>query len=203
MPGPKQKILHLLKTKGAQTSPELARRLDVTAVAVRQHLGVLMDDDLVAFRDEPKGVGRPRRIWELTRKSDGRFPDSHGELALGMIDAVRRAFGEQGIERLIRERTKAQAAAYKKRMPDDLAGRVRMLAKIRTEEGYLAESKKERDGSFTLIENHCPICAAAEACQGLCAGELDLFRRVLGRGIKVERTEHLFDGQRRCVYRIA
>ncbi|MHC4953684.1 MAG: helix-turn-helix transcriptional regulator [Planctomycetota bacterium] len=202
MPGPKEKILHLLKTKGPQSSPDLAARLDVTSMAVRQHLGGLRDDGLVDFRDEPKGVGRPRRIWELTRASADRFPDSHDELALGMIDAVRRAFGAEGLEKLIRERVNAQAAAYRARMPDDLPGRVRMLSRIRSEEGYLAECKKEKDGSWTLAENHCPICAAAEVCQGLCAGELDLFRRVLGRGVKVERTEHLLDGARRCVYRI-
>jgi predicted ArsR family transcriptional regulator len=171
-------------------------------MAVRQHLGGLQDESLVDFRDEANGVGRPRRIWGLTRASAARFPDSHGELAVGMIEAVRKAFGATGIEKLIRERVNTQAAEYRKRMPDDLPGRVRMLARIRTDEGYLAESQKEPDGSFTLVENHCPICAAAEVCQGLCAGELDLFRRVLGRGVKVERTEHLLDGQRRCVYRI-
>jgi len=202
VPGPKDRILHLLKTKGPQTSSDLAKRLDVTPVAIRQHLGGLMDDGLVDYRDEAKGVGRPSRIWDLTKASAARFPDSHGELAVGMIEAVRKAFGPEGIDKLIRERTNAQAAEYRKHMPDDLRGRVRALARLRTEEGYLAESRKEADGSFTLIENHCPICAAAEVCQGLCAGEMELFRRVLGRGVKVERTEHLLDGQRRCVYRI-
>ena len=203
VPGPKDKILHLLKTKGPQTSSELAQRLGVTSMAVRQHLGGLAEEGLVVFRDEAQGVGRPRRIWTLTKASSARFPDSHGELAVGMIEAVRKAFGAEGIDRLIRERVKSQAAQYRKRMPDDLPGRVRTLARIRTEEGYLAESRKESDGSFTLVENHCPICAAAEICQGLCAGELDLFRRALsGRGVKVERTEHLLDGQRHCVYRI-
>jgi predicted ArsR family transcriptional regulator len=33
---------------------------------------------------------------------------------------------------------------------------------LRTEEGYMAEFEAEPDGSFLLIENHCPICAAAK-----------------------------------------
>jgi len=201
VPGPRDRILHLLKTKGAQTSTELGKRLGVTAVAARQHLGKLAGEGLVRYEDVAEGVGRPRRVWELTKASEGRFPDSHGELAVGMIDAVRKAFGNEGIDALIRERTKAQAKAYRRRMPGDLDGRVRELARIRSEEGYLAEARKRRDGSWILVENHCPICAAAEFCQGLCAGELDLFRRVLGA--KVERTEHMLDGARRCVYRIA
>ena len=83
-----------------------------------------------------------------------------------------------------------------------LRQRVKALTRLRTEEGYMAETRRNKDGSFTLIENHCPICAAAELCQGLCSGELELFTKALGKGVQVERTEHLMDGARRCVYRI-
>jgi predicted ArsR family transcriptional regulator len=58
-----------------------------------------------------------------------------------------------------------------------------------------------KDGSFLLIENHCPICAAATACTGLCARELEVFQRVLGQ-VTIERTEHILAGARRCVYRV-
>ncbi|MDQ3753204.1 MAG: MarR family transcriptional regulator, partial [Acidobacteriota bacterium] len=71
-----------------------------------------------------------------------------------------------------------------------------------TEEGYMAEVKSEDGGSYLLVENHCPICAAANACQGFCATELDLFRSVLGPGVEVERVEHIVSGDRRCAYRV-
>ncbi|HEV2310721.1 MAG TPA: hypothetical protein VGU73_09365, partial [Acidimicrobiia bacterium] len=53
-----------------------------------------------------------------------------------------------------------------------------------------------------LVEHHCPVCTAAAACTGLCRGELDLFRTVLGDDVEVERTQHLLSGDARCVYRI-
>jgi predicted ArsR family transcriptional regulator len=53
-----------------------------------------------------------------------------------------------------------------------------------------------------LVENHCPICAAARACQNFCRSELDVFRRVLGPDVQVERVEHQLAGARRCAYRI-
>jgi predicted ArsR family transcriptional regulator len=59
------------------------------------------------------------------------------------------------------------------------------------------------DGSVLLVENHCPICAAARVCQNFCRSELDVFSRVLGPSVRVERTEHQVAGGRRCVYRIA
>ncbi|MES2724598.1 MAG: MarR family transcriptional regulator, partial [Pseudomonadota bacterium] len=55
---------------------------------------------------------------------------------------------------------------------------------------------------FLLVENHCPICAAAAACQGFCRAELMVFRAVLGPGVHIERTDHILAGARRCAYRI-
>ena len=66
----------------------------------------------------------------------------------------------------------------------------------------MAEVTAAPDGSFLLSENHCPICVAARACQGLCRSELALFRAVLGPGVEVERSEHILAGARRCAYRI-
>jgi predicted ArsR family transcriptional regulator len=62
--------------------------------------------------------------------------------------------------------------------------------------------RREGKGVFVLLENHCPICAAATACQGFCSSELELFRSVLGPSVTVERTEHIVGGDRRCAYRI-
>ena len=88
------------------------------------------------------------------------------------------------------------------RPPRRSAKKVQQLAKIRADEGYMAEVKRDGAG-FLFIENHCPICAAATACQGFCASELDLFRSALGPGVSVERAEHIISGDRRCAYRIA
>ena len=43
----------------------------------------------------------------------------------------------------------------------------------------MASSARTKDG-WLLVENHCPICAAAQVCQGLCDGELALFKAALG-----------------------
>jgi predicted ArsR family transcriptional regulator len=67
----------------------------------------------------------------------------------------------------------------------------------------MAEVRAEEEGGgFLLVENHCPICAAANACQGFCSTELDLFRSVLGSGVEVERVEHIVSGDHRCAYRV-
>jgi predicted ArsR family transcriptional regulator len=80
---------------------------------------------------------------------------------------------------------------------------VEALAQLRTREGYMAEWWEEADGTLVLVENHCPICAAATACQNFCRAELDVFRSVLGPHASITRSEHLLSGSRRCAYTIA
>jgi predicted ArsR family transcriptional regulator len=67
----------------------------------------------------------------------------------------------------------------------------------------MAEVESLDDGSFLLIENHCPICTAAQACTGLCARELEVFQTVLGKDVAIERSEHILSGSRRCVYLVS
>jgi predicted ArsR family transcriptional regulator len=199
------RILLQLKTKGPQPAAQIAKRLGVTAMAIRQHLYALRDSGFVTYEDERRNVGRPARIWRITEKAQTRFPDSHAGLTVEMLAIIRATFGERGIDRLMTERTRLQTTVYNERLRTagkSLEARVNALAKIRAEQGYMAEAARQRDGAFLLIENHCPICAAATACQGLCREELVLFSAVLGNDVSVERTDHILAGARRCAYRI-
>ena len=199
------RILYQLKTKGPQTAGPIAAKLGVTPMAVRQHFYRLKQQGLVDYVDERRAVGRPARVWQLTATSASRFSDSHAELTLELIGAVRAAFGESGLERLLHERTKRQKDSYALRMKKAGAGllrRAQALAEIRREQGYMAECAQRRDGSILLMENHCPICAAASSCHGLCREELSLFRSLLGGQARVERFDHILAGARRCAYMI-
>ena len=123
-------------------------------------------------------------------------------LTVSLIDSIRAAVGEEGLEAIVASRTAAQSADYAERLAgadDRLAG----LAEIRTDEGYMAEVIDPGDGrDRLLVEHHCPICEAAETCQGLCRSELEVFQRALGPAFTVAREQHLLSGDERCVYRI-
>ncbi len=196
-------IVRLLKQEGALDSAALARRLKLTPMAVRQHLYELQREKLVSAEERPVPLGRPAKHWQLTRAADRLFPDAYAELTLALIGAVDETLGPSGVQKVIDARLAAQRRGYAARIAPGLSlpGKLRALAKVRTEEGYMAEVR--RDGrAYLFIEHHCPICAAANACQGFCAAELDLFRSVLGRSVTVERAEHIIAGGARCVYRV-
>lgn len=197
-------IVKLLKSDGALDASQMGERLGLTAMAVRQHLYELQREKLVTAKERPAALGRPTKYWHLTREADRLFPDAYAELTVALIDALGDAFGAAGLQQVLDSRGARQMAEYSKRVPSSLPlkEKVHRLARIRTEEGYMAEVKSERNGGFLLVENHCPICAAATACKGFCTTELDLFRKVLGPGVDVERLEHIVSGDRRCAYRI-
>ncbi|MGA9011287.1 MAG: metalloregulator ArsR/SmtB family transcription factor [Acetobacteraceae bacterium] len=197
------RILGLIKRRGPLRSADAAAALGTTAEAARQQLVKLADDGLVEAVTEKQGVGRPARYWHLTPVAHNRFPDTHAELTVRLIDAVRSTLGEAALEQLVRVREEETRRSYAGALSGatTLGARVARLAEVRSREGYMAEWRADGQG-FLLLENHCPICAAATACQGFCRSELDLFRDVLGPGTAVERIEHALAGARRCAYRI-
>ena len=183
---------------------QLAEQLGLTAMAVRQHLYALRQEKLVTSEERPVPLGRPAKYWRLTREADRLFPDAYAELSVALISALGNAFGDAGLTRVLESRSASQRKEYSKQIPASLPLKEKLhkLARIRTEEGYMAEVKPAGRGTFLLVENHCPICAAATACMGFCSTELDLFRAVLGPQAIVERAEHILAGDRRCAYRI-
>jgi predicted ArsR family transcriptional regulator len=199
------RVLYMLKSRGRLGTSTIAHALGITEVGVRQHLAKLQSEGLVAFDDQAGEVGRPKRIWRLTAKGHARFPDTHGDLTVNLIAGIRSVFGEAGLDRLIKQRQEAMVATYRQALEPypDLGDRVRVLARLRSTEGYMAEFEMQGDGSFLLIENHCPICAAAKTCQGFCRSEFELFQAAFGADMSVTRQEHLLSAGRRCVYRIA
>lgn len=194
-------ILYLLKTRGEQTATVLGELLGMTMMGARQLLLSLEQQQLVYSRKKAQGRGRPKLFWSLTDKGHGRFPDRHADLTLSLISGVQQALGQDAMEQLIAVREKQSLQDYQDHLKQHqtLRDKIIALADIRSQEGYMANMKEDEEG-FLLVENHCPICVAAQACQGFCRSELSIFRQCLGAD--VERIEYMLEGARRCAYRI-
>ena len=200
----RQAILRLLKQQGPSDSATLAAQLDISAMAVRQHLYALQTQRLVTYEEEQRPIGRPAKVWCLTPAAESHFPNAHAGLTVNLLNAVEQTFGADGVQRLVTRCAQQQVADYRSRVPARSSFRARLeaLVSIRNEEGFMAEVQFQADGSFLLIENHCPISAAAKVCPRLCDAEMEVFHAILGEGVTIERAEHMVAGARRCVYRI-
>jgi predicted ArsR family transcriptional regulator len=200
-----ERLLYLVKTKGPQTSASLAAQLQITGEAVRQQVTRLAVEGLVVSDLERSGVGRPKKIWKLTPAGEAKFPDRHAFVTIQLIHSIREQLGEAALDRIIEARARETEQSYSAELATakNLEEKVRRLAAIRAREGYMADWRKESDGSFLLLENHCPICVAATACQGFCRTELATFQKTLGGdSVEISRAEHILEGARRCAYKI-
>src|ERR1700730_4129591 len=202
---PADRLLFLLKTRGPQTAADLGRRLQITSEAARQQLLRLSAEGRVYTKSEVGGVGRPAQVYHLAPAAQRQFPDTHAELTAQLIGEIREVLGEAAMEKLIEVRETGLRKRYDALLSGEksLARKIARLAEIRNKEGYMANWEKEKGESYLLVENHCPICAAATACTGFCRSEKAIFEQVLGRNVRVERVEHLLAGSRRCAYRIS
>jgi len=199
-----RRIVDHLKRSGPCSTTHVAEALGVTTQAVRPQLAELEDRGLVSAEPTATGTrGRPPTGWALTALAIDLFPDRHSDLTVELIDAMKATLGEEAFEAVLAVRDATQLETVRNNTPQGagVAERTRILADHRTRQGYMAEVIEDGDDLF-LVEHHCPVCAAATACQGLCSNELKLFQDAMGSDVDVERTQHLLSGDERCVYRI-
>jgi len=197
------KIIQLLKQHGELTAKNLATKLDLTTMGVRQHMLSLEETGKIRFEDKKALRGRPARFWSLTEMSNAHFSDKHEELTVQLIESVKNVFGDSGLDKLINDRENKTLLQYQKILQGKhtLFDKLTTIAEIRSEEGYMA-TIEETDGYYWLMENHCPICAAATKCLNFCRSELNLFQILLSGVATITREEHIVEGARRCAYRV-
>lgn len=199
-----ERILVFLKQQGPKTSQQLAEQLSLTSMGIRKHLLLMREEGRVTDYSVAEKQGRPSQFWQLTDQGHAQFPDRHSELTVTMIETIRSVYGEEGLDKLITKREQETIQQYKTQLDPltSLSKKVQTLVKLRTDEGYMAVAERDNNGDYWLYENHCPICSAANSCMNFCRSELDIFQAVFGNTVKIERTDHILAGARRCAYKI-
>ena len=198
---PKKKLLYYLKVMQQARLQELAKSMKISKMAVHKHLTQLQKRGLVENIELREGVGRPKMHYRLTSKSKTIFPKSYGALAVCALDFIEKNMGKEGVKKVLRERQVELYDKYYERMKNlNFDQKVRELAKIRDEEGYIAESRKEKrqNGVHTLLEYNCPILEIAENHWEACSTETELFEKLLGA--KIDTTHRAAKGDTLCKF---
>jgi predicted ArsR family transcriptional regulator len=181
---PKKKLLYYLKIMQQAGLEELANVMKVSRMAVHKHLDLLQLRGLVEGTEIRGHVGRPRMVYQLTSQSKSVFPKSYGAIATHALDFIERNMGKEGVKKVLYERQGELFDQYYKRLKGlDFNKQVKELARIRDEEGYIAESRSKSDGKHVLLEYNCPIIHIAEKHWEACSTETELFEKLLGANI--------------------
>src|ERR671921_264031 len=199
---PKKKLLYYLKVMQQAGLEELAKVMKVSRMAVHKHLVLLQKRGLVESIETRGHVGRPRMVYQLTSQSKTVFPKSYSAIATHALDFIERNMGKEAVEKVLRERQSELFDQYYKRLKGlDFDKQVKELARIRDEEGYIAEAKKESKsggGKYVLLEYNCPIIHIAEKHWEACSTETELFEKLLGADI--ETTHRAAKGDLVCKF---
>jgi len=195
-----------LRLDGPSSPDQLAQRLKASRTGVLQQLRALEAADLVSRQTVRHGVGRPRHLYDVTAEAQDLFPANYDVLASGLLAAIEAVGGDDLLEQVFAARRRQLGARVREQMservaPDaPLVDRVRELAVIQADNGYLADAVLDVDGTIRLREHNCAIFHIAQGSPAACQAELDLFSEVLGA--EVVREQHIASGDRCCSYRI-
>jgi predicted ArsR family transcriptional regulator len=202
----RREILVQLRRDGSSSPEQLASALGASRTGILQQLRSLEAAGLVDRRTVRHGVGRPRHLYDVTPAAQVAFPSNYDALAAGLLAAVGTVGGDELVARVFAVRRQMIAdqvrSRLEERLPADatLEQKVRELAVIQDEQGYLSSALVGEDGSIRLRQCNCAIFGVAAQSSSPCEAELDLFREVLGAD--VVRETHIASGDRSCTYRI-
>lgn len=198
----REQLLHSLQVQGSQTASELSQELGIGSTAVRQHIDRLQAEGLVEQVGLRRGNGRPGHVYGLTAQADSMFPHSYDQLALDLMEAVRRL--PDGAELLAQsldslhlvwlERYAAQVIG------ENLEERVAALTDVLNERGNMARYEQLPDGSFCLAKHNCTLKRVTAQFPQICQQEEVWFSEALG--VPVVRTDSRAKGAPQCTFRI-
>jgi predicted ArsR family transcriptional regulator len=202
----RHEILVHLRQAGPTTPDGLAQAIGASRTGILQQLYALEEAGLVNHAAEKHGVGRPRHVYDVTAEAQGLFPTDYGGFASGLVKAIEAVGGEDLVEQVFAARRRQIGERTRRHMAEridagaPLRERVRALAELQDEAGYLADALVADDGSLRLREHNCAIDKIARRTTAPCDAELAMFKEVLGAN--VVRESHIASGDRCCTYRV-
>ena len=193
-------LLQLKKSQGL-TAKELATRAGVSLNAVRHHIKELEAERLIAYERLHRGVGAPPFAYRLTNEGHALFPRRYEAALTEVLDHLVEQQGRNAAVALLEARYERLTEQLQQELSGaDSAQRLVAMARLLSDDGYMAEARSAADGGGTLIEHNCAIQTVAERFPEICAAEAKFLAAVLGG--EVQREHHILAGCSACEYRV-
>ncbi len=183
--GTRDAVVQLVLSQGPVTAATLASTMLLSVAGVRRHLDALETEGAVASRLQqtfnPRGRGRPARVYVLTEAGRGRLPHAYDDLAVQALEFLGEHGGSEAVGAFARRRAEQIVASRRAELDaaPDVAARVQVLAGALTDSGYAASIEKVGSG-HQLCQHHCPVAHVAERFPQLCEAEMNVFTEALG-----------------------
>jgi predicted ArsR family transcriptional regulator len=198
---PKLLILTEIKRSQGLSVAELCDRVGLSYMGIKQHCIALEREGYLDTWRRPKGMGRPEKAYRLTQTAQEFFPTEYSNFTTEILDSVREIYGPSAADKILFniyrneiDKLKAGVSGLK------LGEKMRQLAALRDERGYMSEYYFNRDsGRHEIVEYNSPILLCLDRFPILRDLEKQLFERLLG--VDIQRNEERISGLYKCVFR--
>jgi predicted ArsR family transcriptional regulator len=187
------KILNELKRSKGLPVGDLADRLKMSYMGVKEQCEHLEKAGLLDTWRQPQMRGRPFKLYRLTQRAHELFPTASNPVTLDLLEAAQKLYGSTAPEKLLLLMFQKLTAGYETRLRGDtITERIKWLARLRDHDGYMSECEPGNDGKLRIVEHHSPILDVMRAYPITAKMETEMFQRLLG--VPVRREESTASG---------
>jgi len=152
--------LEELKLAGELPVSELARRLGMSYMAVKQYCEALNQLGYLERTRAPRAaVGRPEIFYQLAPKAALLFPQAGVGFSLELLENLKALFGESAPERLIFQFFQHRQERWQPRLAKakSVMEKATVLAALRAQDGCFCRCKYDPENGVRIEEYHQPL----------------------------------------------
>ncbi|MEM8944841.1 MAG: MarR family transcriptional regulator [Planctomycetota bacterium] len=193
-------LIDFLRRQGESSISELVDFAGVTATAIRQRLGRLMDQGLVERTAEPGRRGRPTHRYALTAAGVRVGGDNYEDLASVLWSEIRAVEDPDVRHGLLRRIVSRLADSYRDQVVGQgLREKMESLVQLMLERDVRFEVSEVKDGELPVLTAlACPYPDLAEQDRSICSMEKMLFSEILGESVRLSACR--LDGENCCTF---
>lgn len=186
-------IIELIKRSSGMTVGELSEKLGMSYMGVKKHCLAMQKLGYLDTWRRPKDVGRPEKLYRLTKRLDPLFPGISDDLSLTILDAAMQ-LDVNAAEKLLFSYFRKQTEDFLKVVKgDSVQERAENLAVERSHLGYYSHCEYSEEFGLRIDEHHNPLEPIFEKYPTVERMEVQMFERILGANVErsVERASGL------------
>jgi predicted ArsR family transcriptional regulator len=175
----KELILNLL-LESSKTAGEIADKLKIQKSAIRSHLESLQAEQSVKSYFKIEGLGRPRKVYELTESGRELFPRKYDLILSLILQEIESTKGHEYMKKIIKSIADNMAHDIHekiKKSSSSLEESIRILNSISNELGFMSSFYKEEEdddnnsSTYSIISRNCIVHKIATKHQdAICHG---------------------------------
>jgi len=189
-------IVSSLRKNGGQSVNELAKRADISAMCVRQHLAYLEHAGLVGKEQRRQPIGRPCTYYKLTEDAEELFPKLYARFANGILGDISEHEGQEKVELIFKWRCERLWERFKVGITKEkFIDRVEEMVDMMNELGLSCEYEIQ-DNKVLLSTFNCHVYEIAKTYPQLCRYDCKLLGGLLG--VEFQLTKSFATGGDHC-----